>query len=99
MMQVGLPTAHNFTRLSSPPVAITRADFRPRVRVVTAPGVCATNSSTKWNGVTTKFMSLNKQVNEIDDNSSVFPRGTAIDRSFYKLIDGVVYAPRSYLLI
>ena len=44
MMQLGFPTAHKLTFLSSPPVTRTRPDLCPRARQLTfAP--CATNSS------------------------------------------------------
>ena len=43
-MQLGLPTAHKLTFLSSPPVTSTRPDLWPSARQFTlAP--CATNSS------------------------------------------------------
>jgi len=43
MMQLGFPTAHKLTFLSSPPVTRTRPDLCPRARQLTfAP--CATNS-------------------------------------------------------
>ena len=49
MMQLGFPTAHRLTFLSSPPVTSTRPDLWPSARQLTLE-LCAANSSVEGHG-------------------------------------------------